>query len=452
MNQFIYQNQYIMKKILLLLVLTMSLLATAHAGFNIRGIDTSDAPDNLKNFTLALNNNEPISAGAMYTIDGGGIGRNSIVIIPADTNVSATYFTFTFGPDEEFSFEVRDFHYDATNNLYILCGSRENDIDTFAFLAVINIASATMDYYEYTDADIFYSMCAPNDYLSDYYVCGKSGNYGAIASISKNSLQFTNLFITDYEWVCHKIIENPSNSIEPRFAISGRNPEGTLVGYTAIDPSFTLGVTYFWDQLSELDAHCVVCVDVTDNNIILATSHQNRVTLNRVLSSGTPQVGVQHYYFTPNTNFYVQDIGMTDIHDSPDSLISIAGYMTDGTSLQHQAWYGFVNRLNNATSPIISKNYYQADGQYEHYKIRYNQYGKLYTGGYFQGDNSMCALFGTPQQISEKCDINEESIYLAREQVYILSLALPEQIGEPQISISSSQQDIEMPVYFECEP
>jgi hypothetical protein len=450
MNKFLTKIN-IMKKILLLLVLTMSLLATAHAGFVIRGIDTSVAFD-LKNFTLTLNNDEPVSAASMYTTDGGGTGSNSIVIIPADTNVSATYFPFTFGLDEDFSFEVRDFHYDATNNLYILCGSRKNDIDTFAFLAVINIASATMDYNEYTNADIFYSMCAPNDYLSDYYVCGKSGNYGAIASISKSLLNFTNLFITDYEWVCHKIIEKPTNSIDPRFAISGRNPECTGVGYTAIDPSFTLGVTYFWGQLSEQDALCVVCEDATDNNnIILATSYQNRVTLNTVLFSGIPQLGVQHYYFTPSTNFYVQDIGMIEINKVTDSIISIAGYMTDGISPQHQAWYGYVNRLN--ITPIMSKNYYQADGQYEHYKIRYAQSGEVYTGGYFQGDNdSVCALFGTPQQIADECESIYGSIYLAREPVYILSLALPEQIGEPQISISSSQQDIEMPVYIECEP
>jgi hypothetical protein len=56
----------------------------------------------------------------MHTADGGGEGRNSIVIIPADTNVSATYFPFTFGIDEDFNFEVRDFHYDATNDFWAL--------------------------------------------------------------------------------------------------------------------------------------------------------------------------------------------------------------------------------------------------------------------------------------------------------------------------------------------
>jgi len=445
------QNQFIMKKILLLLVLIMSLLATAQAGFIIRGINTSVFPDNLKNFTLTLNNDEPVSAGSMYTTDGGGEGRNSIVIIPADTNVSATYFPFTFGIDEEFNFEVRDFHYDVTNNLYVLCGSRENGFEAFAFVAKINIVTSTMDYNEYPDADIFYSLSTPNDHKTDYYVCGKSGNYGTIASINKSTLYLTNLFITDYEWVCHKIIEKPSNAIDPQFVVSGRNPECTAVGYTAIDPSFASGVTSFWDQLSELDAHCVVCEDATNNNnIILATSYQNRVTVNTVFFSSTPQLYVHHYSFAPNTNFYIQDIGMTDIQGASNSLISLAGYMTDGTSPQHQAWYGSKSSLY-FTSQIRSKIYYQEDGLYEHYKIRYDQYGVVYTGGFFQGDNSMCALFGYPQQISDHCDIDDESIYVAREPVYWLSLALPEQFSLPQTPIQSEQQDIEMPVFIECE-
>ena len=433
-----------MRKLIFFFTFFMSLLFFAHAGYVLRGINATDIGfDNLINYTLTLKNDAPVAAASMHTSSGGGMGRNSVVIIPADTSVSATYFPFIIGI-EDFDIEVRDFHYYADKDLYVLCGSRQTEFDSIAFVAVIEGDFSQIRYAEYNQADIFYSLSVPNRFRSDYYVCGNSGNLGAIASIDTNTLDLTNLFYTDNDWECHKIIEKPVNSEDALLVISGRNPYCTAIGYTVIDPQFRSGTTYMWGQLSATSSLSVVCDNVFDNDfIILASSYQSSVTLNLIFSLGNPQIGVSNYSFaTPNGPYYVQDIDMLD------TLISVAGFVI---SYRNQAWYGSVSILNLG-APMVNKFYPEIGGGYTHYKIRYGNNGETYTGGHFRDDNSNCALFGTPRVSAENC----ESIHSSSEPIGIpvmwLAYTVLQQDPNPTFVIDSDSLTPSMSQYVKCEP
>jgi len=77
----INQNFCLMKKILFSLTLILSIFSSVHAGYVIRGINAWALPQNLKNYTLTIDNNGPVSAASMYSTWGNGSGRNSIVIL-----------------------------------------------------------------------------------------------------------------------------------------------------------------------------------------------------------------------------------------------------------------------------------------------------------------------------------------------------------------------------------
>lgn len=88
-NQIINQKPFIMRKLLLFLSTLICFHFTVQAGYVIRGISTGLKPANLKNYTLALNEEgEPVSAASMHTASAPGTGKNGIVIIQANFPVA----------------------------------------------------------------------------------------------------------------------------------------------------------------------------------------------------------------------------------------------------------------------------------------------------------------------------------------------------------------------------
>jgi len=404
-----------MKKVFIL-VLILSIFFTAQAGYVIKGINVVYRPDDLKNYTLTVDSDGPISAAAMYSPSGGGTGRNSIVIIPEDPTLVATCFPITIsgGGDERFNLDVKDFHYLSNRQIYVLCGSRETYYNTNAFVAVIDNGFSTMEYYEYDGLDIFYSIWAENSAFStmDYFVCGRYGRDGVIASISPSNFDITNILITNViqTWEYHKIIFKANTMGNNRFVVSGRNIAHAWIGFTVLDPSFTSIRSYMWEQRTDPLSLCVVSSDILANDaIILASSYRNIVTLNPVtypLMIGI-QVPAYRFSFSGDYNYSVQDIGtIQSISGVP--RISVAGFkrQTLAAPAYSVAWHGYVTGLST-TTVMRNTDYFGIQRDFEHYKIRY-QGGNEYTGGYFQSyfqsPNEMGALFGTPLTIAPDCD------------------------------------------------
>jgi hypothetical protein len=407
------QNVFIMKKLLLLLVLIMSIFVTAQAGYVIKGISTISLPDDLKNFTIALNEEGvPISAASMYTSLGGGTGRNSIVIIPADITDPATYFPalFPFGIDENYNIDVRDFHYIPNRDVYVLCGSRKANFYSRAFVAVIRGDLSSMMYNEYAEADMFYSIWAENSNPPslDYFVCGTRGAYGVIASVATSNLLMTNFYITENVWQYHKIIAKQGGSY--RLVASGRNPACDQIGFTIFVSSFTSIYSYYWAQNSEPASHCVVCdYAPASDKVVLASSYQSSVTLNLVTFTFTPAITISTYHYyapygTQNSKYNVQDIGMFDPNDAISPRISVVGFVEDGVPLRTMAWHGYV--LGLSPTAAMNNNFYfgSVSEEYMHYKIKGNPLGNEFTGGYHQSTWEKSALFGTPLTIADNCD------------------------------------------------
>jgi len=143
-----------MKKLLFFLTLILSIFCTAKAGYLIRGVTTFIDPSYLKNYTLTFDGNgEPIAAASMLQP---GTGRESIVVVQAN-NTRAYLFPVNIDI-ENLPIEVRDFHYLNYDDSYILCGSRGIGTNARAFVARINRTLSSMDFMEYTEANIFYSI------------------------------------------------------------------------------------------------------------------------------------------------------------------------------------------------------------------------------------------------------------------------------------------------------
>jgi len=223
-----------------------------------------------------------------------------------------------------------------------------------------------------------------------------------------------------------------------------------MIGYTVLNPLSSTQFNYSWNQITEPASLCVVSDNILeDNQVILASSSQNIVTLTPVaLSSpgGTP------YHFTNSLKeiFYVQDI--STIEKEHEIHISVAGYMIEnGAPFQHQAWHGYVTGLSS-TSIMRNNNYYgTASDRYEHYKVKYHN-GNVYTGGFFQGrSNSGSVLFATPQIYSDECDHTYES--LNTDDIYISTPGIvPSYSPMEHLLLHNLPSSVYETYYTECRP
>jgi len=393
----------------------MSILFTAQAGYVINGISVNNADfDDLMNYTLLFDGSDnPIAAGSMHTGLAPGNGKNSIVIIH-ENSPWADVFPIQLAGTSLVDIEVRDFN--RFRDRYIICGSCQTSTSLNAFVAVIDGNFSTMQFCEYPDANVFYSIWSgdiptPVTPQFGYYACGSNGNNkGVIVSISISTLQIMNMLETGIDWEYHKIIAKRNTaSSTPYFIASGRNPNCTQIGFTVVNWQLTTTYdAYYWDQLTEPVSHCVVSDYIgVGNTVILASSYQNTVTLNPVTFPLSP-LPVSAYSSTLSSDafdtFNIQDIGT--IIENGVIGISVAGYMIPHSSpSQHRAWHGHI--IGSPANNTMTNSYYfgTADGdRQEHYKIRYDLNQTKHIGGYFQNDMSMCALFDTPSTSTPHCD------------------------------------------------
>jgi len=466
---FINLYLFIMKKFLLFLILIMTLSFPVQAGYIIRGIVNYGKKARLENYTLTFGaNNQPISAGSMYTNLAPGYGniRNTIVLINSGTN-SSLIFPILLGEDWV-DVEVRDFHC-IGNERYVLCGTRRLDfgLDVCAFVAIIT--GNTMRFYEYLDADIFHSICTDGPMFSspgtppsaDFYACGAKNEKGVIVLIDRISMQPMRVLETEIPWVYHKIISyrNPITGAnnEPRFIVSGRDPECDWVGFSIINGLLSSFSSHRWVQQTELDAHVVVSAFVGENNnIVLASSKENFVTLYPVSIPPLSQINAYKFIFEPEFNFFVRDIGMNPYYDAANQRIHVAGYLTDiSSAILRQAWFGNVGSALSTGSIMFNNNYvpWSGDDQYEHHKIRY--YNNVpYTGGKFSENGySLCALFATPTiPTYDACYYTFESLVTDPADFWLQPFVLNKVSTTPALLHPFEIDDHLMDYYADCLP
>jgi len=387
-----------MKKIFLFSSLIMSIFFTVQAGYVTKSLAAVVASSPLENYTLTFDGNgEPVAAASMLDPR-----TRAYKIVVVQANHTTAYIFHVNFEDDTLPIKVKDFHYEAYSDNYILCGSR----GSHAFVAVIYSGFSYMRFMEYPEASIFYSILESSS-LTDYYVCGSKDGDGIIGSVNKIFLHLTSLYTT-VNWEYHKIILKEAPL---RIVVSGRDPACTYIGYTMFTPTL-LPVHYRWEQNTEPASLCVVSDNMLENNqVILTSSYQNLVTLTPVVIS-SPFSGISYHF----TDFYadilcIQDI--STIEEDNNIRIDVAGYTILGS--QHRAWHGTVTGLSGV-SIMRNNNYYNTD-QYKHYKVKYSN-DETYTGGFTQYNHSMNVLFGTPLKEAKECDNiydsnNTESIYVS---------------------------------------
>jgi hypothetical protein len=397
-----------MKKFSILLCL-LCLILTANAGYIKRGISTLVAPNDIKNFTLAFDSRgNPIAAGSMHSSLAGppSTGCNSIVIVHTNTN-QAQLFPIVLGTEEfpeDFHIKVLDFHYERFTNSYILCGVRgENSpYRSYAFVARIDAGFTTIEYADIHDSEKLYSIWGNFDGEPTplYYACGPT----YILGIHPVSLMPAGpRYAPELFWIYHKIVGKWGTEINPKgwtLIVSGTDTEHTLAGFAMFDPQNPPPSTYFdhyyWEQPTDSEAHCVVADDIVNKNqIVLATS--------------CPDIGVSLHHIDINQlqgTTYTSLRGGRQRHVVQDIAsnregVSVAGYFAMYPN--NKAWYGHYPTATGFN--IINNNdyYVPAIGDYEHYKVKYDNIGKVYTGGYFGTFANRGVLFGSPQEPSE-CD------------------------------------------------
>jgi len=415
-----------MRKILLLLSIILCFVYTSTAGWVVNGITSNNVVyGDLMNYTLSFDDSgKPIAAASMHSSLASGNGRNSIVIVPSDPSQDAHIFEIVLSPVPAIqNIEVRDFQ-KVTNDRYLICGSRQIDNVVNAFVAVVYNNFERMQFYEYPEADCFYSIWAGDISLAsqhDYAFCGVRGDRGVVGSLDVTTLSLINFYMTTSTWEYHKIIlkKNPDGH-SGIFVVSGMNQSQELIGFTTIDPSFTQINSFNWRQKTEPDSHCVVG-DYIGNNyrIIIASSYKDEVILTPFYFSGFAPPPIAYHFVIPGYSYHLQDIG-TIVQDDGQFRISVAGYTSSAPPVQYKAWHGYV--LGPSNSSTMENNYYykNIDEQFKNYKIGYYD-GEEYTSGYFEGEintvNSMCAFFSSPLNHYFPCDDPYTSSYPYTEQI-----------------------------------
>jgi len=450
-----------MKKLLYFFTLFLSLSFSVQAGYVIRGIYNSGKQTRLENYTLTFDDtNRLISAGSMRTTFAPGYGtmRNTIVLISASSNISLI-FPVILG-DDGVDVEVRDFHY-LGGDRYVMCGTRTIDSDTCAFVAIVSTGlSVSMSFYEYPDADIFYSICqgipspSPIPGLVDFYACGAKVDTGVIVHLDQNTLQPLIWLKTEIPWVYHKIISkpNPAGANLPHLIVSGRDPDCNWVGFTEIYGTLSSNISYRWQKQSELDAHSVVC-DNNGDNIVLATSKDNIVTLYPVAFPQPTSITAYKFTFAPELKFYIQDVNI-NINNILRPSILLVGYMKENYPASwHQAWFGYVSRLTTTIS-MFCNNYGASSGdeEYEHYKIRFHN-NIAYTGGKVsEGGIQLSALFGNPLNYVDDCDNRFESLETSDESFPVMTFDTEIIIPHPASMHLVHVDKYILPNYDDCLP
>ena len=397
-----------MKKTLFFLALIVSVLHVSQAGYLIRSLtSTWTPPDNLQNYTLAFDGSgNPIAAASTIFA-----GNNSIVIVHANSNVA--HF-FPVNTDANLPIEVRDFHRISTQDAlvaYLLCGSVGTGSTAHAFVAVIDGGFLNMQFMEYTEASVFYSIWSGsiNATSIGVYACGKKDSDGIVASINISTLSIINSYKTEH-WEYHKIIAKGS-MLSLRFVVSGRSSNCLEIGYTEFTPTSPPSFNYHWEQDIEPTSLCVVGDYMMENDqVILASSHHNIVTLTPVTLNSTFSGTKYEFANSPNETYYLQDIltfeGDTDID------VSVVGYKINSSLAVHRhAWHGHVPGL--VSSLNMDNNYYYttigaATDLYEHHKIRSSN-GVVYSGGLLHTGYRGSVLFGTPRNIVDECDVQNSA-------------------------------------------
>ena len=441
-----------MKKKLFALTLILGVFCTAQAGYLIRG-KTVYNDQEFKNFTLTLDHNdEPISAGSMMDdVDYG------IVIVRAN-DPNPPFFRTTID-NINYPVEVRDFHH-LENEKYILCGTIAYNGSACAFVAEVDLSSLgnLMYFVIHPEADIYYSIWVGNiqgSPLLDYYACGAKDNRGVIVDIDRVNLRPITLYEADIPWVYHKVIVKQTSSQTVSLVASGRDPDCRFVGFSVMDISSATSLNYYWRQQTEPASHSVLCDYIfTNNTIVLASSYQDVLTLNRVTFpvSVLPAYRIPFRAPTDEIRYCVQDIGIFETNHVLNPRISVAGYYTASSSLQTTAWFGSVVGLSVAS---IMKNYYfrPSNGRHEHYKIRGDQSGETYTGGHSEDGHSWGVLFGDPLKLTlVECDRRAERLISTIDLLswYNFDLrAFPQSNYIPDV-LDQSQDN--MIVFYNCGP
>lgn len=445
---------FFMKKFLFFSVLIMNSLSNLQAGYVIRGINaTNVAYTDLMNYTLTFDGNgNPIAAGSVHSIYGPVYGCNCIIIVRENTQWS-TIFPIGMADVPVNDIVVRDFHY-LGNDHYILCGSRRVNAYTQAFIAILSNNFTTMQFYEYREADCFYSIWregpSTGTVIPDFYLCGTKNEKGILGSVSKSTMQPTTFYETDIPWQYHKIVSTGTST--PHLVVSGRNPGCTRIGFSVFDLAFSTIRSYYWSQNTEQASLCVVTDDVLiDNTIIMASSDLSTITLNPITFPLVLPTLVRAYRFNFNqyvvNSFYVQDIGT--IQDGAYNRISVVGNVRWGS--QNLAWHLYMLGLSGTST--VTNNFFDinANAKYENYKIRH-QSGIDYTGGHYQKDDEKCVLFSKPLTIAPNCDYRitnliSEDTHLQWYQFY------PSQIHtEHHINTNPTYSYESLPVHIQCPP
>ena len=439
-----------MKKILLLLNIMMCIGYYAFAGYYIIGIPSNGVNyDNLMNYTLSFDGSgKPIAAATMFSNYAFGNGRNTIIILPSDILQPAHIFPLRLANEPKIqNVEVRDFK-KVTDDLYLICGSRQIDNDINAFVAVVYNNFERMLFYEYPVADCFYSIWPGDPTLAtqlDYAVCGVKGDRAVVGSLDRTTLSLNNFYQTEIPWEYHKIIlkKNPDGH-SGIFVVSGRNPSQDTIGFSTVDASFTQINSNAWAQYTEPASHCVVSDYRGNYRILIASSYGDVVTLSLHTISGLTAAPRAYHFIMPNSIYHIQDIG-TFLQDNDSLRISVAGFTSSAPPVQFSAWHGHIYRLSS-TSSMMNNYYFETNVElYKHYKIGYSD-GEEYTGGYFEGETngvySTCALFSSPLKLNVVCDNIYPSDPPYIETFYSSSFYLQSLHPESQFYFCESEENI----------
>ncbi|MDD4210692.1 MAG: hypothetical protein PHI52_10195 [Bacteroidales bacterium] len=356
-------------------------------------------------YTLFDANSYIIAATEQGDYSVGGV-KNRIVLIKTD---------LSFNIINSVSFEdtirgVRDIKIHSIcpgGNGFIMCGSIDNnaiiaDVDqNFNFLAV----------YEYSNANVFYSICA-------YGVCGKDNNSGLMFYLDDQNLGNLDGYQTPTAWEFHKVTYVGSVN-ELAFAGVDENRNETGFAFFVFDNLNKILIPlccYGFNNSSNPNSYACITADNhgSTEQCIVSTSYGSQINtffiddvLGNPILRGNPKfTHPQNYYF------YLQDVVFSQQWNN--GIFSWTGYCFDVSSGYTDAFYirmdfDYNNLPNSPFYNVPFYNYYASPNtDYKLYQVEH-YFGDISCVGYYNENNSTGVFTAFPE-ITSNCDNTTSSL------------------------------------------
>ncbi len=350
-------------------------------------------------YTLFDANSYIIAATEQGDYSVGGV-KNRIVLIKTDLSfniINSVSFEDTTRGARNIEIHSIDKGYDKI----LLCGS----IDNSAFIGDVDLNLNNLTIYEYSNANVFYSICR-------YGVCGKDNNYGLMFYLDDQNLGNLVGYQTQTPWEFHKVTYVGSVN-ELAFSGVDQNRNETGFAFFTFVPNYLIPLCcYGFSNSSNPNSYACITADNygSTEQCIVSTSYGSQINtfffddvLGNIVLRGNPK-----FTHPQNYEFYLQDVEFSN------NQFAWTGHFWDDSTGHLNGFYirmdfDYNNLPNSPFFNVPFYNYYSSPNtDYKLYQVE-QTFGDFSCVGYYNENNST-GVFTSFPEITSYCDNTGSSL------------------------------------------